>query len=373
MGVGREDKRVFHALDGLRGVAAVFVAMRHTSFFHALGIHGGYLAVDLFFVLSGFVIAHAYERRLEQGLSAARFVMLRYLRLWPVYVLGGVLGLIAAAFQALPGHDNLTLGQVAHTAPFALMMLPGPHIKPMLYPVNSVAWSLALELLVNLAYAFLWRRLRDIHVLGGVLAVSAVALIATAFWFGKLDVGFTWSNAWGGAPRVVFSFAAGLAVYRIFKERPWRSPLPGWTPLLVLPLLFCLNLDNVIWPLACVLTVFPVVVLAAAASEPGPRAARAFAWLGAVSYPLYALHKPAGELLALTIHVLAPGNLHWGVWIGAPYMVIAMIACAGIERFYDRPVRRILTRVVDRALLRIRAWRRPEALAPNGLLTEPRS
>jgi peptidoglycan/LPS O-acetylase OafA/YrhL len=372
-GVRREDKRVFHALDGLRGVAAVFVAMRHTFFFHSLGIRGGYLAVDLFFVLSGFVIAHAYERRLEQGLSPARFLMLRYLRLWPVYVLGGVLGLIAAAFQALPGHDNLTLNQVAHTAPFALLMLPGPHIKPMLYPVNSVAWSLALELLVNLAYALVWRRLRDIHVLGGVLAISALALIGAVLWFGKLDVGFTWYNAWGGLPRVIFSFTAGLAVYRVFKDRPWRSPLPGWAPILALPPLFCLHLDNVVWPLVCVLGVFPLVVLAGAASEPGPRTARAFTWLGAVSYPLYALHKPTGELLTLAIHVFLPGNLHWGVWIGAPYMVLAMIACAGIERFYDRPARRLLTGAIDKGVQRVAAWRRPEAPATSGLLIEPRT
>ena len=250
--VGREEKRVFHGLDGLRGVAALFVAMRHTSFFHDLGIHGGFLAVDLFFVLSGFVIAHAYERRLERGLSAARFLALRYLRLWPVYVLGALLGLVAAFAGALPVQDNLSVGQMIHAAPFALMMLPGPHITRMLYPVNSVAWSLALELLVNLAYAFLWRPLRDPRVLGAVLAVSAVALAGAAAWFHTLDIGFTWANAWGGAPRVVFSFTAGLAVYRIFQARPWRSTLPAWAPLLVLPLLFYPRVDEMIWPLACV-------------------------------------------------------------------------------------------------------------------------
>ena len=113
------EKRVFHTLDGLRGVAALFVAMRHTNLFHRAGIHGGYLAVDLFFVLSGFVIAHAYERRLASGLSVGRFMAARYLRLWPVYVLGAALGLIAALMHALPGKDNLTPLQVAQTAPFA--------------------------------------------------------------------------------------------------------------------------------------------------------------------------------------------------------------------------------------------------------------
>jgi peptidoglycan/LPS O-acetylase OafA/YrhL len=324
------------------------VAMRHTAFFHGLGVHGGYLAVDLFFVLSGFVIAHAYERRLAHGLSAARFLALRYLRLWPVYVLGAGLGLLAAFAQALPGHNNLTTTQVVHTAPFALLMLPGPHIKAMLYPVNSVAWSLALELLVNLAYAFLWRPLRDPRVLGAAVAASALWLIAAVIWFGKLDIGFLWTDAAGGLPRVAFSFTVGLALYKLHRARPWRSPLPAWTPLLVLPPLFYLHLDEIVWPLICVLIIFPVLVSAAAAREPGTRTARVFAWLGAVSYPLYALHKPAGELVTQQVRHLAP----WAVqnaWVGAAYLGVALILCAVVERFYDRPVRRLLTRLVDGA------------------------
>lgn len=365
----REEKRVFHGLDGLRGVAALFVAMRHTAFFHNLGIHSGYLAVDLFFVLSGFVIAHAYERRLDQGMSAARFLALRYLRLWPIYVLGAVLGLIAAFNQALPGRDNLTTSQVIHTAPFALMMLPGPHIKQMLYPVNSVAWSLALELLVNLAYAFVWRPLRDPRVLGGVLAASALALVGAVAWFHKLDIGFTWTNAWGGVPRVAFSFTAGLVVYRIFQARPWRSPLPAWAPVLVLPLLFYPRLDDTLWPLLCVLVLFPAIVTAAAASEPTARTAKVFAWLGAVSYPLYALHKPAGELVVQQARHIAP----WAAqspWVGAAYLCVAVAACALVERFYDRPVRRMLTALLDRATDLASGRAKPRLTATGGLVVD---
>ena len=295
MGSETDQRRVFHTLDGLRGVAAVFVAMRHTAFFHHLGIDGGYLAVDLFFVLSGFVIAHAYERRLAAGLSAGRFLVTRYLRLWPVYALGAALGLAAAALHALSGKDNLSLAELARTAPFALAMLPGPHIRPSLYPVNSVAWSLALELLVNLAYALTWRWMRKPLALGGVLAVSAGGLLAAALWFGKLDVGFTWTNAWGGIPRVVFSFAAGLAVFRLSRHMRWR--IPAWAPVLALPPLLWVKIDPVVYPLACIVVLFPLLVLAAVRSEPGARLGRLFSGLGLASYPLYALHKPAGEIV----------------------------------------------------------------------------
>jgi peptidoglycan/LPS O-acetylase OafA/YrhL len=365
----REEKRVFTGLDGLRGVAAAFVAMRHISFFHNLGVHGGYLAVDLFFVLSGFVIAHAYERRLAEGLSAQRFLALRYLRLWPVYVLGAALGLFAAYAQALPGRDNLTPTQVLHTAPFALLMLPGPHIKAMLYPVNSVAWSLALELLVNLAYAFLWRPLRDPRVLAAAIAAAALWLIGAVVWFGKLDIGFLWTDAGGGLPRVAFSFTAGLALYRLYRARPWRSPLPAWAPLAILPPLFCLHLGEIVWPLICVLIVFPVLVSVAAASEPRAPTARVFAWLGAVSYPLYALHKPAGELVTLWVRHISPRDIHTP-WIGVAFLALTLPACVLIERFYDRPVRRVLTRLMDGAFGLVPVRARARASGPSRLVAD---
>jgi peptidoglycan/LPS O-acetylase OafA/YrhL len=366
----REEKRVFAGLDGLRGVAAAFVAMRHISFFHNLGIHGGFMAVDLFFVLSGFVIAHAYERRLAGGMSAARFMALRYLRLWPVYALGAVLGLIAALAHALPGRDNLSPDQVLHTAPFALLMLPGPHIKPMLYPVDSVAWSLAFELLANLVYAFAWRPLCDARVLAGVLLASALGLVWAVSTFGKLDIGFRWADAWGGAPRVAFSFTMGLALYRLYQARPWRSPLPAWIPLLVLPPMLCVRVDEIVWPLACVFLAFPAIVAGAAASEPRPLLARPYAWLGAISYPLYALHKPAGELATLLVRHVSPHDVRTP-WIGAVFMVVALAACALIERFYDRPVRRLLTALLDRMTgLTLGRIRRPAASA---LVSETRA
>ena len=339
----RDDRRIFLTLDGLRGVAAVFVAMRHTSFFHGLGIHGGYLAVDLFFVLSGFVIAHAYEQRLAQGLSAGRFVAMRYLRLWPVYGLGAVLGLIAAVTHTLPGRDNMPLDDVARTAPFALAMLPGPHIKPMLYPVNSVAWSLALEIMINAIYAFAWRPLRDPRVLSGVLAVSAATLAAACWYYGKLDVGFMWTDVWGGLPRVVFSFTAGLAVYRLYRAATWRLKIPAWTTLAVLAPLLWIKVDEIVYPLICVVAIFPALVYAAATSRPSPRTAPLYAWLGAVSFPLYALHKPAGEMTTYAVRHLWPQAAHLGPWIGVPYLLALLGACALVERAYDRPVRRMLT------------------------------
>ena len=358
----------------MRGVAAIFVAMRHTYFFHRLGVPGGYLAVDLFFVLSGFVIAHAYERRLECGLSAGRFLLLRYLRLWPVYVIGAVLGLAAALVHALPAHDALTPRQVLQTAPFALAMLPGPMIKPMLYPVNSVAWSLMLELLVNAAYAMVWRPLRRPLVLAGVMLVSGLALIAAVLGFGKLDIGFQWSDMIGGLPRVVFSFSAGLAIHHLYRRPPWRSSAPAWVWVALLPILLCVNPDRVIFPLACVFLLFPgLVLMAASAPSTGPRLTRLFSALGAASYPLYALHKPVGELAYLGVRDVAPWVLGaWPVLIGMVYLPVMMALCLALERWFDQPARRALSLVVPGLASALRG-RAGALLYPIGALLGRRS
>lgn len=340
----RGKSRVFHTLDGLRGVAAVVVAMRHTSFFHDLNAFGGYMAVDLFFVLSGFVIAHAYQGRLAEGLSAGRFLALRYLRLWPVYVVGTAFGLIAAGFQALPDHYNLTPRDMLHVAPMAIAMLPGPIVTLAIYPVNSVAWSLALELIANFVYGLCWRQLRRPVVLVTVLGAAAIALIASTLWYGRLDVGSTWLNAPGGLPRVAFSFTAGVALYRLFEAKAWRLRVWPWAPLLILPPLFWTRLDLIVWPLTCVLVVFPVLIFAGASSDPGPRSARIFAWLGLVSYPLYALHEPIGELVTYGLRTAAPVLAGQGVIVGVPCMLALLVVCGLVERYYDQPVRGALTR-----------------------------
>ena len=327
--------------------------MRHTSFFRGLDGYGGYMAVDLFFGMSGFVIAHAYQDRFDKGLSAPRFLALRYLRLWPVYLVGALLGLIAVGLQVRPEPFNLTPTQIVQSIPFTLAMLPGPFVSPAIYPVAGVAWSLALELIANLAYGLWWRQLRRPMVLAASLGVSAVVLIISTLCYGSLDVGFTWATALGGLPRVAVSFVAGVAIFRLLGAKSWRLRVWPWAPLLVLPLLFWTRIDPIIYPLICVLVLFPILIFAAVSSEPGPRSARIFAWLGLVSYPLYALHEPVAELV---VHVLPAALLqtYWGVIFGAPYLLVLLALCGFVERYYDRPVRRALSRLFEQALDRFR-------------------
>jgi peptidoglycan/LPS O-acetylase OafA/YrhL len=115
---------------------------------------------------------------------------------------------------------------------------------------------------------------------------------------------------------------------------------------------------------------FPAIVTLAVASEPRPPSAKVFAWLGSVSYPLYALHKPAGELVTLWVRHVAPREIT-NVWVGAIYLTIAVVICALVEHVYDIPVRRLLTALLDRVTGYAPA--KPSTQASGALAADTRS
>src|SRR5581483_10140895 len=167
----------FQGLDGLRGVCALTVVLYHCELLFAPGVifcHG-YLAVDLFFILSGFVIAANYEHRLASGLAATSFLAARIRRLGPVYWVSLVLAVIAALIVELypPSPDfagALMLGGMA------AFLIPTFGHATFAYPTNSVAWSLAWEILVNAAYAGLLYRLRSRYLAAMTIGLWALAV-----------------------------------------------------------------------------------------------------------------------------------------------------------------------------------------------------
>jgi peptidoglycan/LPS O-acetylase OafA/YrhL len=341
---------VFHTLDGLRGVAALCVALRHCdAFFAPLKLPSGYLAVDLFFGLSGFVIAHAYHVRLEGGMSFGRFLWIRLVRLYPLYILGILFGLLDVAVGRMHGGwatwspADLTAAGLA-----ALFLLPSPVApgmpNPYLYPFNLPAWSLFFELLINAVYALVWRFLST-RVLVGILAVSAIVLTRIGLEAGHLNSGWAWNSLDAGLARVSYSFFAGILLYRLLRDRP-RSSHNALTCVLLGALAALFAVDpgehRALFDILCVLVVFPALLALGARSEPGPRAAALFGFLGAVSYAVYALHFPLFHLAQAALRSLSldPGTLT--PWIGWTFLAALVLGCWLIDRFYDGPVRRSL-------------------------------
>lgn len=278
-------------LDALRGVAALGVVLHHEApLYGAPGLFPrAYLAVDFFFMLSGFVLTLAFEPKLRGGLKASDFMLRRAARLWPVLAVGVLIG---AGWR-------LSVGATGH---LWLLTLCGLLLVPLrrgpggLFPINGPQWSLAYELLANAVHALVLARLGNRLLLVFVLACAAV-LAWCAYVWGSVGLGDTGRNWWGGFARVGFGYGLGVWLGRQFAAgRAPVAPLGAWAGGLLLPLaLFSLPW----WPLSVVpgdllgvFVIFPPALWCAAHVSlrgPGLRIADA---LGRLSYPAYAIHGP---------------------------------------------------------------------------------
>jgi peptidoglycan/LPS O-acetylase OafA/YrhL len=325
----RREARSFVTLDGLRGIAAFAVMISHTGRFIGLEIPEAFLAVDFFFALSGFVLAHAYTERLRTGMSPRSFLMLRLVRLYPLYILGTAIGML---ILPLTSHAD-GFSQLAIEIAAAVLFLPSP-VTELLYPFNFPAWSLFHELLINGAFGALSNLLSRV-VLCGIVAISAVILAGYAIWLGSLDTSNSWVYFEGGFVRVSFSFFAGVLVYRIWQKRP--APLNFPAALLSAILLALLSLPvpphyAAVYHVSLVLLAFPLLLWLGASSTPIRPIASVCSWLGEISYAVYVLHVPM---------IIALRKLHTP--LGPLWSLVVIVAAAHFAtRFFDRPVRRWL-------------------------------
>ena len=342
------QRRTFHTLDGLRGVAAIAVVTLHYHVgFDPLALPSAYLAVDLFFMMSGIVIAHSYDHRLERGLGATEFFLIRLIRLFPLYFIGWIIATTLVLVAIILGVSNWTLRDFVPAMLFQSVMLPnfletGPRLD--LYPSNGPAWSLFWELVINFVYAAAFPLISR-RVLFIVLFVTMFALAATSYHLGGLDFGASWREWPAGLVRVVFSFTAGVLV-----ERYRRLGAFGWfrVPPLLLVLVTVLGLampTSLGWlkDTALVVIVFPLVCIAATVID--PKHPRIFTFFGLVSYPLYVIQNPIPFQRALSA-VAGDSAADHGPLAGLILMPIMIFVAWALFRWFDVPTRRVLTRVI---------------------------
>lgn len=331
----RDDKRSFVVLDGLRGIAAFTVVLGHVSYTSHEIVPESYLAVDFFFVLSGFVLAHAYGEKLREGLPAMQFMLIRLVRLYPLYLLAIALWLPLGWLGLTSG--RLDLGTTAFTVVTAVFFLPRP-LPGLLYPLNPAAWSLFFELTANAELGALGRLLGN-FTLCFIVGSSAVALAVYAENYG-IDGGI-WAVFWSSFFRVSYSFFAGILIYRIWLARKPFVSLPALIVLLgLLGILICRPVDRYesTYALLAALLAFPLLIWIGASSKPGPFIARICSWLGAVSYAVYVLHLP---LYFLTIEIANVSLVAWPWQIAFLGLVIVVADLA--DRYFDGPVRKRLS------------------------------
>src|SRR6516225_9704176 len=129
------SKPHYPILDGLRGVAAILVIIYHLfEAYYPVPAHHpehhGYLAVDFFFLLSGFVVGYAYDDRWEKGMSVWDFFKIRLIRLHPLVLLGVLIGAIGFWYDPYTnGMQHVSLPQLVGVMLIGLTLLPSPDIR----------------------------------------------------------------------------------------------------------------------------------------------------------------------------------------------------------------------------------------------------
>jgi peptidoglycan/LPS O-acetylase OafA/YrhL len=339
-----EPGRTYRTLDGLRGVAALMVVTRHAGqVFPANLFPESFLAVDLFFLLSGFVIASAYEARLLAGQPLSAFMRTRLIRLYPLYALGLLLGLAAHVVTAVASGQPIRPAYLAEAAVVGAIMAPAVPPLPMGgSTLDGPTWTLLPELLVNLVYARVLRRLST-RAVWGVAALGAIGLVASERVYGTLDGGWWVASFPLVAARLAFSFFLGVGFFRLRPQRR-QARWTAWSVLGGLALTLAIRPQAAwsgLYELAMVLGVFPLLTALAIRVEPGPRSGKVFAWLGVSSYAIYVLHQPLGVLAGVA---LAGWGLQASWPAAAAFVTLAALTATVADAVYDRPVRRWLSR-----------------------------
>lgn len=365
-----ESKKHYQILDGLRGVAAIMVVAFHVmetfsggDRFHQL-INHGYLAVDFFFLLSGFVVAYAYDDRWEK-MTHWQFFKRRLVRLQPMVIMGSIVG--AALFYCQQG-EAFPLVASTPVWKLLLVMLVGCSLIPVtpamdirgwqeMHPLDGPAWSLFFEYVANILYALVIRRLPQIA-LAVLVALFGGLLVHYCVTGTQGDVIGGWSvdktQLRIGFTRMLFPFFAGMLLCRMGTI----IRLKGAFWLCSLLLIVVLSLPrfggkehlwlNGLYESLCIIAIFPLIVAIGAGGNLSGRKSTAFCkFLGDISYPLYITHYPLIYVLtAWTANHKVP--LKSGLPAGALLLVASILLAYACVKLYDVPVRNWLTQKVLR-------------------------
>lgn len=357
------SKPHYEILDGLRGVAALLVVLFHIFEVHSHGDHSkqiinhGYLAVDFFFMLSGFVISYAYDDRWER-MTLKDFFKRRIIRLHPMIIIGMIIGAVLFYFQ-----DSAGLGWGGiHEVPvwkMLLVMVIGFTLIPVgkgldirgwdeMHPLNGPAWSLFYEYTANIVYAFFLRRVTKV-----ILALLVVIAAGITIHYTLTNANGNLIGGWSlephqlriGFTRLAFPFLAGMLLAQTAKLKFTRNAFLTASLLLVLILSVphIGGIDNLwmngLYECFCLMIMFPLIVwLGAGGKVKGKRASRLCKFLGDISYPIYITHFP---IIYIYMAWVTNNNLtleqSWHV--GILCIIIAIIVAYLSMRFYDLPVR----------------------------------
>ncbi|MCF0244232.1 MAG: acyltransferase [Bacteroidaceae bacterium] len=365
-----ESKPRYEILDGLRGVAALTVIVFHLveTYFWGDPVHQhinhGYLAVDFFFVLSGFVVGYAYDDRWGK-MNTWDFFKRRLVRLHPMITISIVFGMLMFYFRggdiapATAWYYVLWMG-VLNFFIFPISGFDGRWGET--FPLTGTHWSLLLEYFANIIYAFVLRRLPT-KVLALLTVVAALCSIDHALGlntFGDMPADNnrlgTFIGGWGidgwelhiAAVRLAFPFLVGMLLSRVKKFITVNGGF-WWTALLIAIILFMPRIGgedpsgfwkNGLYECIAVIVVFPIIIMMGAGSEVNGRKSSAICrFLGEISYPVYAMHFPFIyiQMNWVATHSNAPLSTH--IFVNTTFFLLSIATAYATLKLYDEPVR----------------------------------
>jgi peptidoglycan/LPS O-acetylase OafA/YrhL len=344
-----KTKEHFEILDGLRGIAAIAIVIFHFMEivypdFTVNFIAHGFLAVDFFFCLSGFVIAYAYDDRIGK-MGFANFFKLRLIRLHPLVILGSVLGLLGFLFNPFDIQAGIyDKGKLFLIFLSSLFLIPFPVMPERffnLFSLNAPAWSLFWEYVANIFYALILYKITRRYLLL-LTILAAAALFYVNYTAGNLLGGWSGETFWHGFVRISYSFLAGLLIYRsnwIIKSNLRFISLAA---LLILAFLMPYTSWNWITESIIVLFYFPLLIAVGAGATLKERFKKLCVFSGKISYPLYMTHYAAIWIFGSYYSSKQPGGTQLFLIISLGTLLLVGFAYLTMV-FYDIPVRKYLT------------------------------
>ena len=369
------SKPRYEILDGLRGVAALLVVGYHLfeTYFHGgpdQPINHGYLAVDFFFVLSGFVIGYAYDDRWNR-MSTWGFIKRRLIRLHPMVIFGSFVGAVLFYFgdcSDFPLIKDTPWQMVILIMLWAFTMIPIPASMDIrgwgeTNPLNGPAWSLQWEYLANLLYALIFRRLPKIALVVCMIIFAFMTLIlcldidVSGFLAARSYASYTVIGGWSLSPdqlqigltRLLYPFFCGLLLSRSGRLIKIRGGF-WWCSLMIVVLLGMpwmgigtegdARWTNGLYEALCILVLFPLIVaIGAGSSVKGGTSESINKFLGDISFPLYITHFPLVYMQMAWVEKHKDAALGTHIFVAVCVLLSAVLIAYASYRLYDLPVR----------------------------------
>ena len=357
------SKKRYEILDGLRGVASLIVITFHFFELYSLGqpdkqiINHGYLAVDFFYVLSGFVIGYAYDDRWDR-MSYWDFYKRRLIRLHPMVIAGSIVGLCYYFYgegPSCPFIQDVKPYYYFLTIIMNFLMIPTPVEMDIrgwgeTNSFNGPNWTLIYEYLINILYSLVFRRLHTI-IIGILCLLSALLTVNLALNFDVFNVmkerisnKYTMIGGWSltscelcvGFTRLFYPFFVGYLVYRLNLK-------------IKLPYSFFICSFLLIFFLCFIRIGGDVIMIGAGDDTKNEIIIKISKFLGEISYPIYITHYPIIYANSAWIDFHKNDSLFNKIMMSIGSFFIMLFNAYCLIELYDKPVRKWLS---DRCIVK---------------------